>query len=63
MGKAIDGANNILLALIVPIEQSLEDIEKAEERRIAAIAEATRQERAEKLDTIGHAYWLQRWKK
>lgn len=56
MGKAIDGANNILLALIVPIEQSLEDIEKAEERRIAAIAEAVRQERAEKLDAIGHAY-------
>jgi len=35
MGKAIDGANNILLAIIVPIEKSLESIEKAEERRIA----------------------------
>ncbi len=35
MGKAIDGANNILLSVIVPIERSLEDIEKAEERRLA----------------------------
>lgn len=35
MGKAIDGANNVFLALVVPIEKSLEDIEKAEERRIA----------------------------
>lgn len=35
MGKAIDGANNILLSIIVPIERGLEDIEKAEERRIA----------------------------
>ncbi len=35
MGKAIDGANNIFLALVVPIEQSLEAIEKAEERRLA----------------------------
>jgi hypothetical protein len=35
MGKAIDGANNILLAIIVPIEKGLESIERAEERRIA----------------------------
>lgn len=35
MGRAIDGANNILLSIIVPIERGLEDIEKAEERRIA----------------------------
>lgn len=35
MGKAIDGANNILLSIIVPIERGLEDIEKAEERRLA----------------------------
>ena len=35
MGKAIDGANNILLAIIVPIEKNLEAIEKAEERRVA----------------------------
>lgn len=35
MGRAIDGANNVFLALVVPIEKSLEDIEKAEERRIA----------------------------
>ncbi len=43
MGKAIDGANNIFLAMVVPIEEQLEAIEKAEERRIAAerIARAT----------------------
>lgn len=58
MGKAIDGANNILLALIVPIERRLEDIELAEERaeraRLAAeqavadAEEARRQEDARK---------------
>ena len=49
MGKAIDGANNILLALIVPIEKGLEDIEKQEERRIAAeLARVT----AERLELI-----------
>lgn len=36
MGKAIDGANNGLLAIISPIEQHLDSVEKAEERRIAA---------------------------
>lgn len=36
MGKAIDGANNIFLAMVVPIEEKLEAIEKAEERRIEA---------------------------
>jgi len=43
MSKAIDGANNIFLALVVPLEQQCEAIEKAEERRIAAerIARAT----------------------
>lgn len=35
MGKAIDGANNILLAVIVPIEKELEAIENAEKIRIA----------------------------
>lgn len=40
MGKAIDGANNILLAHIVPIERHLEDIEKEEERRIEREAQA-----------------------
>lgn len=49
MGKAIDGANNILLSLIVPIEKGLEDIEKQEERRIAAeLARVT----AERLESI-----------
>lgn len=46
MGKAIDGANNILLAIIVPIEKRLEDIEREEERkegqRIATLAQARR---------------------
>ena len=43
MSKAIDGANNIFLAMVVPIEEHCENIEKAEERRIAAerIARAT----------------------
>jgi len=54
MGKAIDGANNILLALIVPIEKSLEDIEKAEERAEAARIQALREERAEILETMDH---------
>lgn len=36
MGKAIDGANNILLSVIVPLEKAMDDIEKEEERRIAA---------------------------
>jgi hypothetical protein len=34
-GKGVDGVNNFLLAGIVPVEKSLEAIEKAEERRIA----------------------------
>ena len=49
MGKAIDGANNILLALIVPIEQSLEEIEKQEERRIEREKAARTAERHELL--------------
>ena len=54
MGKAIDGANNIYLALIVPIEKQMEEIEKAEERAEAARIEAIREERAETLDSMGH---------
>lgn len=54
MGKAIDGANNIYLALVAPIEQELDDIEKAEERAEAARIEALREERAETLDSLGH---------
>lgn len=49
MGKAIDGANNILLALIVPIEKGLEDIEKQEERRLAAELEKMISERLDAL--------------
>ena len=47
MGKAIDGANNILLSLIVPIERQLDDVEKQEERRIAAEKAAVLAERTE----------------
>jgi len=49
MGKAIDGANNILLALIVPIEKDLEDVEKAAERAEAARIKALTADRAEAL--------------
>jgi len=49
MGKAIDGANNILLALVVPLENQMEEIEKAEERRIAAERESLIAERTELL--------------
>lgn len=54
MGRAIDGANNIYLAVVTPIEQSLDDIEKAEQRRAAAAIESLREERAEALDSLGH---------
>lgn len=54
MGKAIDGANNIYLALVVPIEKQMEEIEKSEERTEAARIEAIREERAETLDSMGH---------
>jgi hypothetical protein len=48
MGKAIDGANNILLNEIVPTERHLEDIEKREERRILReIAETLERRSAE----------------
>jgi hypothetical protein len=57
MGKAIDGANNILLAMIVPIEKSLEDIEKEEERKEAARIESVRIERTEILLSICHAFY------
>tara|TARA_R110001592_G_scaffold71939_3_gene219538 strand:+ start:2243 stop:3406 length:1164 start_codon:yes stop_codon:yes gene_type:complete len=45
-GKAVDGANNIFLNLITPIERRLDDIEKAEERRIAAELKAMVEERS-----------------
>lgn len=48
-GKAIDGANNILLALIVPIEKHLEDVEKAAERAEQARIEALERDRLEQL--------------
>lgn len=53
-GKAIDGANNILLSLIVPIEKHLEDVEKAAERAEAARIEALRAERVETLAKFDH---------
>lgn len=39
-GKAIDGANNILLYALKPIESAMDDIEKAEERRKEAERQA-----------------------
>ncbi len=35
-GRAVDGVKNIFLALVTPIERGLDDIEKQEERRLAA---------------------------
>lgn len=49
MGRAIDGANNILLSLIVPIEKRMEDVEKQEERRAAAELARLTEERSEHL--------------
>ena len=49
MTKAINGANNILLALIVPIEKSLEAIENAAEIAEKAKILAVFSDRAEKL--------------
>lgn len=54
MGKAIDGANNILLALIVPIEKGLEDIEKKAEREEAERIAALHQVRMGQLNAIDH---------
>ena len=54
VGKAIDGANNILLSLIVPIEAGLEAIEKEAERAEAARLESIRQERIAILDAMDH---------
>jgi colicin import membrane protein len=44
-GRAVDGAKNIFLSIAQPIERQLEDIEKAEERRIQAEKEAKQEER------------------
>lgn len=53
MGKAIDGANNILLALIVPLEEQMEGIEKAAERAEAARIAALVADRTEQLQSVG----------
>jgi len=53
-GRAVDGAKNIFLSIATPIERQLDDIEKAEERRIAAAIEAKQQKRAELLAVMGH---------
>ena len=45
MGRAIDGAKNIGLAMIVPVEQALEEVEKAEEIRFAKSQAELRQRR------------------
>ena len=44
-GRAIDGIKNILLHSLVPVEEGLEKIEKAEELRAAAKREALKQTR------------------
>lgn len=49
MTKAINGANNILLALIVPIEKSLEEIENAAEIAEKARILSVFSDRSEKL--------------
>lgn len=48
-GKGVDGVNNFLLAGIVPVEKSLEAIEKAEERRIADELAKLTADRTDKL--------------
>lgn len=35
-GRAVDGAKNLIVGMIQPIEERLEEVEKAEERRLAA---------------------------
>lgn len=49
IGRAIDGAKNIGLAMIVPVEKELEDIEKAEEIRRAKELEELKQKRLAEL--------------
>lgn len=48
-GKAIDGLNNLLEYQLVPVEQAMEEIEKAEERREAARKAALKAMREEEL--------------
>jgi len=48
-GKAIDGVNALLEYQLVPVEQAMEEIEKAEERREAARKAALRDARMEEL--------------
>lgn len=49
-GKAIDGIANVLKALIVPIEEHLERQEKFVELKVAAEAEAKRQEVEKRIE-------------
>lgn len=56
VGKAIDGANNILLAKIVPVERAMEEIEKEEERREEARIEALREEREGIIFDLGQTF-------
>jgi hypothetical protein len=53
MGKAIDGAHNILVAAVQSEEQRMEEIEKAEERKEEARIEAIRQTRHDQLVGLG----------
>lgn len=49
-GKAIDGIANVLKALIVPIEEYLEQQEKFVERKLAAEQEAKRKEIEQRME-------------
>tara|TARA_R110000796_G_scaffold47721_4_gene114504 strand:+ start:967 stop:2136 length:1170 start_codon:yes stop_codon:yes gene_type:complete len=53
VGKAIDGAHNILLALVVPTEKRLEAIEKQEERRLLKEEQDLERSRRQELEKFG----------
>lgn len=55
--KATNGANNILLAAIVPVEERLEEIEKAEEKRIAAEIEERGTYRRHEIEPLGVTHY------
>jgi hypothetical protein len=52
-GKAIDGANAILLNALVPVEKAMENIEKEAERKEATRIAALVADRTEKLNAVG----------
>lgn len=58
MSKAIDGAHAILVAAVKGHEQRMDDIEKAEERRIQAEVDARGAERFTQLNSLGVTVYL-----